>query len=77
VSFGSDLIKAICMNHTINNNYNGVINKFGKLACGVIDGDDSCYKVCEVKNITPCFILAIDIDTTKINRQIWQRVSNK
>ena len=51
-----------------------VLRDFG---CGATDSGSPIYKVCKIKNILPSLIWVTVIDTTKIDRQIWQRVDNK
>jgi len=66
-------------NKTLFNNINDkttkiVLRDFG---CGATDSGSPIYKVCKIKNISPVFIWVTDTDTTKIDRQVWQRVDNK
>ena len=51
-----------------------VLRDFG---CGATDSGSPTYKVCKIKTILTSLIWVTDIDTTKIDRQIWQRVDNK
>jgi hypothetical protein len=51
-----------------------VLRDFG---CGATDSGSPTYKVCKIKSITPLLIWVTAIDTTNIDRQIWQRVDNK
>ncbi len=51
-----------------------VLRDFG---CGATDSGSPSYKVCKIKTILPSLIWVTGIDTTKIDRQIWQRVKNK
>lgn len=51
-----------------------VLRDFG---CGATDSGSPTYKVCKIKNILPSLIWVTEIDTTKIDRQIWQRVVNR
>jgi hypothetical protein len=51
-----------------------VLRDFG---CGAIDSGTPTYKVCKVKYITASLIWVTSIDTTKIDREIWQRVINE
>ena len=50
-----------------------VLRDFG---CGALDSGSPTYKVCKIKNILPLLIWVTEIDTTKIDRQIWQRADN-
>lgn len=66
-------------NKVIFNNINDktqkiVLRDFG---CGALDSGSPTYKVCKIKTIRPSLIWVTGIDTTKIDRQIWQRVDNK
>lgn len=49
-----------------------VLRDFG---CGATDSGSPAYKVCKIKAISPLLIWVTDIDTTKIDRRIWQRVN--
>ncbi len=51
-----------------------VLRDFG---CGATDSGSPTYKVCKIKTILPSLIWVTGIDTTKIDRKIWQRVDNK
>jgi hypothetical protein len=51
-----------------------VLRDFG---CGATDSGSPTYKVCKIKTISPLLIWVRDLDTTKIDRRIWQRVDNK
>lgn len=51
-----------------------ILREFG---CGATDSDTPTSKVCKIKFILPSLIWVTDIDTNKIDRQIWQRVENK
>ena len=51
-----------------------VLRDFG---CGATDSGRPTYKICKIKTILPSLIWVTGIDTTKIDRQIWQRVDNK
>ncbi len=51
-----------------------VLRDFG---CGATDSGSPTYKVCKIKTILPSLIWVTGIDTTKIDRQIWQRLDNK
>ena len=51
-----------------------VLRDFG---CGATDSGNPTYKVCKIKNLLPSIIWVTEIDTTKIDRQVWQRVDNK
>jgi len=51
-----------------------VLRDFG---CGATDSGSPTYKVCKIKNISPFLIWVTSIDTTKIDRLIWQQVDNK
>jgi len=44
--------------------------------CGAFD-TTPYYKVCKIKEITPFFILATEIDTNQINKNEWIRIENK
>jgi hypothetical protein len=50
-----------------------VLRDFG---CGATDSGLPTYKVCKIKNISTLLIWVTGIDTTKIDRQIWQRVDD-
>lgn len=50
-----------------------VLRNFG---CGATDSGTPNYKVCKIKNISPALIWLTNIDTTKIDKQIWRRVDN-
>jgi hypothetical protein len=65
-------------NKTLFNNINDNTNKIvlRDFGCGALDSGSPNYKVCKIKNILPSLIWVTDIDTTKIDRQIWQRVDN-
>ncbi|ANH80883.1 hypothetical protein A8C56_07730 [Niabella ginsenosidivorans] len=47
-----------------------VLRDFG---CGATDSGSPAYKICKIKNISSLFIWVTNVDTTKIDRQIWQR----
>lgn len=51
-----------------------VLREFG---CGATDSGSPTYKVCKIKNITPFLIWVTSVDTTKIDRQVWQRPESK
>jgi len=50
-----------------------VLRDFG---CGATDSGSPTYKVCKLKNILPSLIWVTEIDTTKIDMQIWKRAGN-
>jgi len=49
-----------------------ILRDFG---CGAIDSGDPTYKVFKIKSITPSLIWVTTVDTTRIDRQKWQRVN--
>ena len=51
-----------------------VLREFG---CGATDSGRPTYKVAKVKKVYPALIWVTDIDTTKIDRNTWQRIDKK
>lgn len=51
-----------------------VLRDFG---CGATDSGLSLNKVCKTKNLFPSVIWVTEIDTSKIDRKVWQRVAGQ
>lgn len=51
-----------------------ILRDFG---CGATDSDLPVYKLVKVKAITPFLNRVTNVDTTKIDRELWQRVVEK
>jgi hypothetical protein len=64
----------VLFNNINDNTTKIVLRDFG---CGATDSGSPTYKVCKIKKVMPSLVWVTDIDTTKIDKQVWQRADNK
>lgn len=48
-----------------------ILREFG---CGATDSGDPAYKVCKIQRISQYFIKVTEIDTSKLEKNVWERL---